>query len=117
VDRLTDHDRVGVQADSPPQEVDIGQGVLFDTTIYGRVARESLVTRIGYSGWSGYLVIAAGSSPTGTAAAARSTVRADRSRSAAVRQNPPLRRGDGEEAPLAGHALELVSAAIFELES
>jgi len=50
VDRLTDHDRVGVQADSPPQEVDIGQGVLFDTTIYGRVARESLVTRIGYSG-------------------------------------------------------------------
>ena len=50
MDRLTDHDRVGVQADSPPQEVDIGQGVLFDTTIYGRVARESLVTRIGYSG-------------------------------------------------------------------
>ena len=32
-------------------------------------------------------------------------------------RNPPLRRGDGEEAPLAGHALELVSAAVVELES
>ncbi len=28
----------------------------------------------------------------------------------------PLRRGDGEEMPLAGHALELVSAAVLELE-
>ena len=33
------------------------------------------------------------------------------------RRNPPLRRGDGEEMPLAGHALELVSAAVLELES
>ena len=32
------------------------------------------------------------------------------------RRNPPLRRRDGEEAPLAGHALELVSAALLELE-
>ena len=32
-------------------------------------------------------------------------------------ENPPLRRGDGEEMPLAGHALELVSAALFELKS
>ena len=29
---------------------------------------------------------------------------------------PPLRRRDGEQAPLAGHALELVSAALLELE-
>ena len=35
----------------------------------------------------------------------------------AATSNPPLRRGDGEEAPLAGHALELVSAAVLELES
>ncbi len=28
-----------------------------------------------------------------------------------------LRRGDGEEMPFAGHALELVSAAVLELES
>jgi hypothetical protein len=28
----------------------------------------------------------------------------------------PLRRGDGEEAPFAGHAFELVSAAVFEFE-
>ena len=33
------------------------------------------------------------------------------------RRNPPLRRGDGEEVPFAGHALELVSAAVLELES
>ncbi len=33
------------------------------------------------------------------------------------RRNPPLRRRDGEEVPLAGHALELVSAAVLELES
>ena len=33
------------------------------------------------------------------------------------RHNPLLRRGDGEEMPLAGHALELVSAAVLELES
>ncbi len=33
------------------------------------------------------------------------------------RRNPPLCRGDGEEMPLAGHALELVRAAILELES
>ena len=32
------------------------------------------------------------------------------------RRNPPLRRGDGEEMPFAGHALELVSAAVLELE-
>ena len=32
------------------------------------------------------------------------------------RRNPPLRRCDGEEAPLTGHALELVSAATLELE-
>ena len=32
------------------------------------------------------------------------------------RRNPPLRRRDGEEPPFAGHALELVSAAVFELE-
>jgi hypothetical protein len=32
------------------------------------------------------------------------------------RQDPPLRRGDGEEAPFAGYALELVSAAVVELE-
>ena len=31
--------------------------------------------------------------------------------------SPPLRRGDGEEMPLAGHALELVSAAVLELEA
>ena len=30
---------------------------------------------------------------------------------------PPLLRGDGEETPLAGYALELVSAAVFEFES
>ena len=29
----------------------------------------------------------------------------------------PLRGGDGEQAPLAGHALELVCAAVLELES
>jgi hypothetical protein len=28
-----------------------------------------------------------------------------------------LRRGDGEEAPVAGHALEPVSAAVLEFES
>ena len=33
------------------------------------------------------------------------------------RRNPPLRRRDGEEMPLAGHALELVSAAVLEFES
>ena len=33
------------------------------------------------------------------------------------RRNPPLRRSDGEEMPFAGHALELVSAAVLELES
>jgi hypothetical protein len=33
------------------------------------------------------------------------------------RRNPPLRRRDGEETPLGGHTLELVSAAILELES
>ena len=32
------------------------------------------------------------------------------------RRNPPLCRGDGEEMPFAGHALELVSAALLELE-
>ena len=32
------------------------------------------------------------------------------------RRNPPLCRGDGGYVPLAGHALELVSAAVFELE-
>ena len=31
--------------------------------------------------------------------------------------SPPLGRGDGEEMPLAGHALEFVSAALLELES
>ena len=31
------------------------------------------------------------------------------------RRNPPLRRRDGEGTPLAGHALEPVSAAVFEL--
>ena len=30
--------------------------------------------------------------------------------------NPPLRRSDGEEAPFAGHALELVRAAVVEFE-
>ncbi len=30
---------------------------------------------------------------------------------------PPPLRGDGEQMPFAGHALELVSAAVFELES
>jgi hypothetical protein len=39
-----------------------------------------------------------------------------RSRSAAVHRNPPLRRGDGEEPPLAGHALKFMSATIFELD-
>jgi len=34
-----------------------------------------------------------------------------------LRRNPPLRRPDGEETPLAGHTLELVSAAVVELES
>jgi hypothetical protein len=34
-----------------------------------------------------------------------------------VSPEPPLRRSDGKEAPLAGHALERVSAAVFELES
>jgi hypothetical protein len=34
-----------------------------------------------------------------------------------VSRDPPLRRGDGEEAPFAGHALELVSAALLEFES
>jgi hypothetical protein len=29
----------------------------------------------------------------------------------------PLRRSDGKEAPFAGHALQLVSAAVFEFES
>ena len=33
------------------------------------------------------------------------------------RRNPPLGRRDGEEMPLAGYALELVSAAVVELES
>jgi class 3 adenylate cyclase len=33
------------------------------------------------------------------------------------RRNPLLRRGDGEEAPLAGHALEFVRSALLELES
>jgi hypothetical protein len=33
------------------------------------------------------------------------------------RRNTLLRRSDGEEAPFAGHALELMSAAVFELES
>ena len=32
------------------------------------------------------------------------------------RRNPPLRIGDGEEMPVAGHTLQLVSAAVFELE-
>jgi hypothetical protein len=32
------------------------------------------------------------------------------------RRNPPLRRRDREEATLAGHALELVCAAVFEFE-
>jgi hypothetical protein len=32
------------------------------------------------------------------------------------RRNPPLRGCDGEEMPFAGYALELVSAAILELE-
>jgi hypothetical protein len=36
---------------------------------------------------------------------------------AAVRRNPPLRGGDSEEVPFAGHALELMSAAVFEFES
>jgi hypothetical protein len=33
------------------------------------------------------------------------------------RRNPPLRRRDGEEMPLAGHDFELVSAALLEFES
>ncbi len=33
------------------------------------------------------------------------------------RRNPPLPRRDGEEIPLAGHALERVSAALLEFES
>ena len=32
------------------------------------------------------------------------------------RRNPPLRRGDGGEVPFAGHALELVSAALVKLK-
>src|SRR6516164_5628267 len=32
-------------------------------------------------------------------------------------EKPPLPRGDGEETPLAGHALQLVSATVYELES
>ena len=32
------------------------------------------------------------------------------------RRNPPLRRRDGEQVPLAGHTLELVCAALLELE-
>ena len=32
------------------------------------------------------------------------------------RRNPPLRRCDGEQMPLAGHTLELVSAAVLELK-
>jgi hypothetical protein len=32
-------------------------------------------------------------------------------------ETPPLRRRDREQMPLAGHALELVSAAVLELES
>jgi predicted DNA-binding transcriptional regulator AlpA len=31
--------------------------------------------------------------------------------------HPPLRRSDGEEMPLAGHALEFVSATVLEFES
>jgi hypothetical protein len=31
-------------------------------------------------------------------------------------RNPPLRRGDGEQSPFAGDALELVSAALLELK-
>jgi hypothetical protein len=33
------------------------------------------------------------------------------------RHNPPLRRGDGGQVPLTGHALELVSATLVELKS
>ena len=33
------------------------------------------------------------------------------------KETRPLRRNDGEEPPLAGHALELVSAAVIEFES
>ncbi len=32
-------------------------------------------------------------------------------------ENPPPRRGDGEEAPFAGHTLEFVSAPLLEFES
>jgi hypothetical protein len=32
------------------------------------------------------------------------------------RRNPSLRRSHGEEMPLAGHALELVRAALLELQ-
>jgi hypothetical protein len=32
-------------------------------------------------------------------------------------EKPSLRRRDGEEVPFARHALELVSAAVFEFES
>ena len=33
------------------------------------------------------------------------------------RRNPPLRRRDGEEMPLARHTLELVSAAVLKIQS
>ena len=32
-------------------------------------------------------------------------------------ETPPLRTGDGEEAPLPGHAFEFVRAAVLEFES
>ena len=35
---------------------------------------------------------------------------------AQVRRNPPLRRGDGEDSPLAGHTLELVIGSGLEFE-
>ena len=34
-----------------------------------------------------------------------------------VRRNPALRRRDGKESPFAGHALELLSAALLKLQS
>ena len=37
-------------------------------------------------------------------------------RQAESRRNSPLRRRDGEEAPFAGHALELVKTALLKLE-
>jgi Protein of unknown function (DUF2961) len=70
----------------------------------------------GYTTYSTPFLGAASSHPPGRAVSQPAGAQAAQGAPNEFRRNPPLRRCDGEEAPFAGHALELMNATLLELD-